>query len=336
MRVGIHGEASLVVTEAYKSGLAAAAPPPGKRHPADLLSSEPQQRPTRVVKHATWVSAGEVVTSKNGTLYTVESLLGSGGMGIAYRARRNFDNALVALKLPGENDPDCINLLRREASILSQLNHPHIVHVYDHGETGDGYPYIAMELVKGPTLAELLESERSLSAERALKFGRQIAEAMHYAHQKGVVHCDLKPANIIISTAAGAEAACILDFGISEVARDNSNLEEKRETRGSLLYTAPEQIKQQASSFQSDVYQLALMLFECLTGRLPFEKSAAAAVMYRVSGPLIPDEFNPDLPANLRPVLEKAMARKPIDRHTSMKAFADCLSWNAATLKTAA
>jgi serine/threonine-protein kinase len=277
-------------------------------------------RPSKGVRHP---EIGQAVASKNGLIYTIESVLGRGGMGIVYAARRDSDQALVALKVPLSEDPEYFGLFRRETAFLSRLNHPRIVRVYDHDETVDGYPYLAMELIEGRTLADILDSEGHLSAQRAVSICQQIADGMHYAHENGVVHCDLKPANIVISNIDGREAVCILDFGISEAANDDSSPEEEKEKRGSLLYMAPEQIKHQASTSQSDIYQLALILIECLTGELPFEKGLRTAVLYRATGPLIPDKIARELPGGLRPSLEKALSRVASERHATMKSFAD-------------
>src|SRR5262249_42243748 len=203
----------------------------------------------------------------------------------------------------------------------SLLKHPHIVGVVDYGITSDEGPYLAMEYIEGQTLDKILQFEHQLSPERAKNICLQVAEAMNYAHQCGYLHRDLKPANIMVSTVEGRDWVQVLDFGISDVEREPGDTSEIS-SRGSLCYMSPEQLLERPSSKRSDVYQLGLILFQCLTGNLPFRVSVDGAVMYRLTGEIIPVESVELLPAGVQPFLEVALARHCGNRFSSMSMFA--------------
>src|SRR5262249_6914229 len=210
------------------------------------------------------------VATQNGTVYKIDAVLGRGGYGIVYRATSSLIGQHVALKIAGQTDCDTAKvLLEREGKILSLLKHPHIVGVVDYGITSDEGPYLAMEYIEGQTLDKILQFEHQLSPERAKNICLQVAEAMNYAHQCGYLHRDLKPANIMVSTVEGKDWVQVLDFGISDVERKPGDTSEIS-SRGSLCYMSPEQLLERPSSKRSDVYQLGLILFQCLTGNLPF------------------------------------------------------------------
>jgi serine/threonine-protein kinase len=262
---------------------------------------------------------------RGGWSYTVEEVAGGGGMGVIYRARRSTDGQLVALKMSAHpGDVVSEEFLEREAEILSSLSHPSIVKLVEFGYTLDDELYLALEYIHGRSLAELLAEEPDLSQQRALNICAQIAEAMEHVHRTGIVHRDLKPANILISSQGGADRAHIVDFGISS----SPTHQDDALHAGSLLYMSPEQILDDPLSCRSDVYQLGLLFFVCLFGRLPFEPDLEPAVAYRFSGSIFPDwakarvkGLGPELAA----ILTAMLMREPAQRMASMGTVAQRL-----------
>ena len=266
-----------------------------------------------------------VVTSKGGNIYKLESVLGMGGLSVVYRAVRHSDGKVVALKVANmEKSPEAKVLLRREAQLMQNLEHSNIVRMYEAGESVDGDPFIAMELLEGQTMEQLLISETFLDLPRVARICLDVAEAVHHAHLNGILHRDIKPSNIMLVKRNGRERAVVYDFGISlTVGEDGSSSDNT--SSGSLLYASPEQLSEQNCSYNTDVYQLALVMFEALTGRLPFEISISGALAYRRGeGPvLLSDEELGEfaLEANVRKVLEDALHRNPHERTRNMHRF---------------
>jgi len=266
-----------------------------------------------------------VVLSSSGNLYRLEGILGMGGLSVVYRATRFSDGEAVALKIANlRKAPEAGALLQREAELLGQLNHRHIVKMFDHGFTADGDPFIAMELLKGQTLEQLLVTKSNLDLARVSKICLQVAEAVQYVHEQGILHRDIKPGNIMLIEENGEEKAVIYDFGISlTVGEDGTSYDET--SSGSLLYASPEQLSEEGCSYYTDVYQLALVMFEALTGRLPFEISVAGALNYRRGqGPLLlsDEELGEQkLHTEVRNLLEEALERDPQRRTRDMRSF---------------
>lgn len=273
---------------------------------------------------------GAIVKSDKGNAYRLESVLGVGGLSVVYRAVCVNDGSNVALKVADlEKVPEAKALLRREAELMSRLDHPHIVKLYDHGTTSDGDPFIAMEILEGQTLEQLLLSETSLDLDRVAKICLHVAEAIQHAHENGILHRDIKPSNIMVVQKDGVERAMVYDFGISlPVGEDGSSYDET--SSGSLLYASPEQLGEQGCSYNTDVYQLALVMFEALTGRLPFEISICGAIEYRRGpGPVLlsNEELGEQgLQTPIRKVLEEALHRNPKQRTRNMRNFIDELN----------
>lgn len=284
-----------------------------------------------------------LLISSNGNIYKLESVLGVGGLSVVYKALRYADGKHVALKVANlKKSPQAKDLLFREAELMSRLSHKHIVKMFESGTTVDGDPFIAMEILEGQTLEQLLIAETSLSLKRVAHLFLQVAEAVQHAHEKGVLHRDIKPSNIMIVKKDGEETAIVYDFGISlSVGEDGASFEES--SSGSLLYASPEQLSEQACSFNTDVYQLALVMFEALTGRLPFEISVSGALAYRRGqGPVLlsnEELGEKGIANNVRQVLENALERNPKTRTRNMLNFINSLkealhtlsSWNLHT-----
>lgn len=271
-----------------------------------------------------------VVLSSNGNLYRLGDVLGRGGLSVVYRATRFSDEKTVALKIANlKKAPEASALLRREAELMARLDHPNIVKVLDSGTTMDGVQFLAMEVLEGQTLEQLLISETVLDLPRVAKICLQVAEAVQHAHERGILHRDIKPGNIMLVEVNGVETAIIYDFGISlTVGEDGTSYDES--SSGSLLYASPEQLTEERCSYNTDVYQLALVMFEALTGRLPFEISVAGALNYRRGkGPVLlsDEELGAQrLHDGIRSVLEAALERNPEQRIRNMRGFIEELN----------
>ena len=233
------------------------------RTPNDPASNQPAPAPPSVEEIAKLFPQLEVI-----------ELLGRGGMGVVYKARQPRLNRFVALKIVAperQNDPQFAERFEREARALASLTHPNIVAVYDFGEAQGSF-YLLMEFVDGMTLRQLLQAKK-LSPPEALNIVEKICEALHYAHEQGIVHRDMKPENILIDKNGGVKIA---DFGIAKIldqpAQDIS-LTGAREVIGTAHYMAPEQFERpQTVDCRADIYSVGVMFYEMLTGELPIGK----------------------------------------------------------------
>ncbi len=255
--------------------------------------------------------------------YEIAGLIGQGGMSVVYLATRPDGGERVALKVLSEDvarDADLRSRFSRESRYLSELEHPSIVAVRDSGEVG-GQLYIAMDYIEGMDLRTLLSIEGRLEPERALAILEQIAAALDAAHAAGIVHRDVKPANIIV---AAEDRAFLADFGLSKnPSGDSRALTLSGDFVGSLHYTAPEQIIGKPGDHRLDVYSLGCVLYECLTGEPPYSAVGALDVMYAHVGDEPPSLLakRPDLPQALDGVIATAMAKDPGKRQPSCGAL---------------
>jgi DNA-binding beta-propeller fold protein YncE len=252
--------------------------------------------------------------------YRIEALLGRGGMSVVYRAEQARPRRYVALKLlsPGlaENDAFRQRFLR-ESELAAATDHPNILPVYDAGEAG-GVLYIAMRYVEGVDLKVLLAREGRLEPGRALAIAGQVAGALDAAHTLGLVHRDVKPGNILLAAGgtAGGEHAYLADFGLTKRADSASQLTVAGQVLGTVDYVAPEQIEGERVDGRADQYSLACVLFECLTGSVPFPRETELAVLWaHVQQP--PPRLSAvatDLPPRLDAAVARALAKPPGDR----------------------
>lgn len=255
--------------------------------------------------------------------YLIEYMLGGGGVGMVYRARRSTDGLLVALKLPAYmHDRIGRASVMQEIEALTSLNHPYIVKALDHGETDQGEPYLAMELLDGETLDKRLRRDGPLSLQQAARIGLELAQAIEHAHSAGFVHCDLKPSNIFLVGGKGNDEVRLIDFGISE--SESGGLSKTGKVKcATVLYMSPEQHALKKLTGSSDVYQVGLILFESLFGELPFYTSLESALQYRVSGDLVPAVSSQAgaclVPRGIKSLLQRALARDPHERHGSVR-----------------
>jgi serine/threonine-protein kinase len=248
--------------------------------------------------------------------YRLVELLAAGGMGVVYRAEHVRLGRPAALKLLSASParPESRERFLRESKLAASLAHPNIVPVYDAGEE-EGLLYIAMAFVEGSDLKALLVREGRLPLRRTLRIVAQIAAALDAAHARGLVHRDVKPANILVGA---DDRAYLSDFGIvKELAAPGTT--RTGSFVGTIEYCAPEQIEGKDVDSRADVYSLACVLYECLVGTSPFHRSSDVAVLnahLHASPPKL-SKAAPDLPDALEPVLAKALSKSPLDRYTS-------------------
>jgi hypothetical protein len=257
------------------------------------------------------LSPGTIVSG-----YRVDGVLGEGGMGVVYRATQLSLNRTVALKILAtelSEDGAFRERFRREGLLQAAIDHEHIVTVYDTGDTEHGL-FLAMRLIRGPTLKDMILAGE-VGPERALLILAQVAQALDTAHDVGLTHRDIKPQNILIGA---RDHAYLADFGLTQ-SSDEASLTETGQFIGTIDYVAPEQIQGQAATARSDVYSLTAVLYESLTGSVPFARPNEAAVLYaHISEPppRVTDRKG-DLPARIDEVIARGMAKSPDDRYAS-------------------
>jgi len=261
--------------------------------------------------------------------YEILHELGKGAMGVVYRARDPMINREVALKaipLAAEFEGDELEQARvkffREAEMAGRLSHPHIVTIYDAGES-DGTAYIAMELLRGVHLVEYTDSARLLPPAIAIELVARLAGALHYAHEQSVVHRDIKPANIMFD-AKGGELK-ITDFGIARLT--DSGRTRTGIVLGTPSFMSPEQLQGRAVTGSSDLFSLGVTLYQMLTGQLPFRADSMPALMLKIAHEAHPPVrvLRPGLPAGLDEFFDRTLAKVPAARFESGAAFAQAL-----------
>ncbi len=258
--------------------------------------------------------------------YDVVRPLGSGGMGEVFLARDRVlgrDVALKVLRKQFAGDEEFAERFKREAMSAASLSHPNIVQVYDRGETEEGDSYIAMEYVPGGTLKERISGDGPLEAADAAAIGAQVAEALGAAHNRGMVHRDIKPQNVLLTASGGAKVA---DFGIAR-AGSSATISRTGSVMGTAGYMSPEQALGKPATPKSDLYSLGVVLYEALTGELPFTADNPIAVsMKHVNEPLRPPmELNPGIPGGMNALVTKLLAKDPKDRYADSDELADDL-----------
>ena len=253
--------------------------------------------------------------------YEVESVVGLGGIGILYRARQLRLDRPVALKLVEPDiarDPVVRERLRREARVVAALDHPNVVPLYEAGEK-DGTVYIVTRWVDGTELGTLLHRDGPMDPAQAARTAAQIASALDEAHAKGLVHRDVKPSNVILTSEGHAY---LTDFGLAKRAETAAGLTGADQLLGTVDYVAPELIEGSEPDARSDIYSLGCVLYEMLTGEPPFaaQKGGMAKMWAQVNSEPPPlRDRRPDVPPPLEDVVRRAMSRDPSARPTASR-----------------
>jgi hypothetical protein len=255
--------------------------------------------------------------------YQVEELIGRGGMGEVYLARDTRLDRPVALKVLGADlagDGRFRERLLRESRLAAGLDHPNVVPIYEAGDA-EGRLFIAMRYVEGTDLRALLRRHGALGPDRALALGGQVAGALDAAHARGLVHRDVKPSNVLVDDPGGRDHCYLADFGLTQSVSDHGPADGS--LMGTLDYVAPEQIRGDPIDGRADQYALACLLFECLTGTLPFRRDSEMATIFAhlEEPPPAASDHQPGLPPELDAVLARAMAKDPADRYESCEAL---------------
>ncbi|HEV2777589.1 MAG TPA: protein kinase, partial [Solirubrobacteraceae bacterium] len=252
--------------------------------------------------------------------YEISAHLGSGGMAEVYCATDLQLGRNVALKILHERfaaDEEFVERFKREASSAAGLAHQHVVGVYDRGEW-DGTSYIAMEFVSGRTLKQIIVEEGALDPQRAVGLTVQILRAARFAHRRGIIHRDFKPQNVIVDDEGRAK---VTDFGIARAGA--SDMTQTGSILGTAQYLSPEQAQGHAVGARSDLYSIGIILYELLTGRVPFHADSAVTIaLKQVSeAPVPPREHNPHITPELEAVVLRALAKEPRDRFADADEF---------------
>jgi hypothetical protein len=262
--------------------------------------------------------------------YRLRSVLGRGGMSTVYQAENPRLGNVIALKvLAPELASDDVFRTRflEESRIAAAMNHPHVIPIHDMG-SGDGLLYIAMRCVSGTDLRQMISKRGRLLPDTAVFLLSQAARALDAAHRRGLVHRDVKPGNLLVErgnddSGSDPDHLYLADFGITKPAIGRSGLTSSGQFLGTIDYVAPEQIRGLSVLGMADQYSLGCVLYECLTGRVPFEKDLDAAIIWAhvEETPTRPTVLRPDLPAAIDEVFDQVLAKQPGDRYASCREF---------------
>lgn len=255
--------------------------------------------------------------------YVIVEEIGQGAMGVVYKAVDPLIDRTVAIKtinldLSKEELENFEKRFQREVQSAGKLNHPNIVTVYDVGRT-EGVAYMAMEFLEGKELREILDSGVVLPIEKISHIASQVAEGLGFAHERGIVHRDVKPANVMVMKNGLVK---ITDFGIAQMSSASRTMSGM--VMGSPKYMSPEQVVGQAVDGRSDIFSLAVVLYEMLTGKTPFSGDNISAIMYQILNdePIPPKAFNQSIPDSINYIVLKALAKHPDKRYQNAKDMA--------------
>jgi predicted Ser/Thr protein kinase len=265
--------------------------------------------------------------------YKILEKIGEGGMGVVYRGLQESLNRYVAIKvLRGElaHDEQFIARFRREALAVAKLSHPNILQIFDAG-AAEGMNFIVMDYVDGGSLKDLIR-KGPIEPRQAASIAAQMAEALDYAHEKGLIHRDVKPANVLLDRGG---RPLLTDFGIARALYASTRLTRTGTHIGTPEYMAPEQAQGEPADGRTDIYALGIVLYEMLTGKVPFSAHTPMATLYKqVNEPLRPVRAkNPSVPAWLETIVDKALAKRPRDRYQRASDLATALRKRATAAK---
>ena len=249
--------------------------------------------------------------------YEIKELIGVGGMATVYKAHDILEDRTVAIKILKDeflSNEEFRRRFRNESRAIAVLSHPNIVKIYD-VSFGDHVHYIVMEYVDGITLKEFLEQQKVIRWKEAVHFTTQILRALQHAHEKGIVHRDIKPQNIMLLPDGTVK---VMDFGIARFSRSETRTVTDKAI-GSVHYISPEQARGEVTDDKADIYSVGVMLYEMLTGRLPFEadNAVSVAIMQMQADPTPPREINDTIPEGLEAITLRAMQKDPQNRYES-------------------
>lgn len=249
--------------------------------------------------------------------YEIHNLVGVGGMACVYRAYDRVEDRWVAIKILKDefsNNSEFLRRFRNEAKAITVLSHPNIVDVFD-VSFGDRLQYIVMEYIDGITLKQYIDQEGVIRWDEALHFTTQILMALEHAHEKGIIHRDIKPQNVMLLQDGSIK---VTDFGIARFSQSETQTMTDKAI-GSVHYIAPEQARGDYITNKADIYSVGVMLYEMTTGRLPFvaDSAVSVALMQLQAKPVMPRELNPNLPRGLEQITMHAMEKNPVDRFQS-------------------
>jgi len=270
--------------------------------------------------------------------FRIVEKIGKGGMGAVYKAEQPDTNRYVAIKILHSrylSRSDLVSRFRREARAMSQLSHPNTARVFLYGQLEDGACYFVMEHLVGQNLAQIVRAEGAMKPKRAMRIMIQVCSALEEAHQAGIVHRDLKPENVFVTTQGGIrDFPKVLDFGLAKVTERQMRpgsmvLTQQGMVFGTPEFMSPEQAHGKTLDARSDIYSLGIILYELLTGKLPFDaKQPIEYIQLHVNATPIPLSKRlpeADFPPGLEEVVMAALAKKPEDRYASAAEFAVAL-----------
>lgn len=256
-----------------------------------------------------------------GGRYDLEQPIGGGGMAVVYRALDRLLGRTVAIKMlrpQFAGDEELVSRFRQEAQAAARLSHPNIVSVYDVGMT-DGEYYIVMEYVDGPTLKEVIRERGPLPVADVIEIADQICDALAHAHEQGIIHRDVKPHNILVTRGGRVK---VTDFGIAKAITGNTlTYQTSTHVLGSVHYFSPEQARGRVATAQSDIYSLGVVMYEMLTGQLPFsgDSPVSVALKHLRDKFIEPRQIRPDIPQSVENIVLRCLAKSPEHRYPDMR-----------------